>query len=56
MRDVADIRFGVKDTSQMVSHFSKDAALGAQAVTIALFQDAEVENLSLNEQLNDQIA
>ena len=39
----------------MVGHFSKDAALGAQAVTIALYQDLTVLNIALSEQLNDQI-
>ena len=55
VRDIADIRYRVKDTSQMVGHFSKDAALGSQAVTIALYQDLAVQNIALSEQLNDQI-
>lgn len=56
VRDVANVRFDVKDTSQMVSHYSKEAALGAQAVTIALYQDMDTQNASLNERLNTQIA
>jgi len=56
VRDVADVRFGVKDTSQMVVHFSKEAALGAQAVTIALYQNSAVQSTSLNGRLSDQIA
>ncbi|MGE4594579.1 MAG: efflux RND transporter permease subunit [Gammaproteobacteria bacterium] len=56
VRDVASVRFDVKNTSQMVSHFSKETALGAQAVTIALYQDLGVERASLNERLKAQIA
>ncbi|MGE4570646.1 MAG: efflux RND transporter permease subunit, partial [Gammaproteobacteria bacterium] len=56
VRDVASVRFGVKDTSQMVSHYSKEVTpLGAQAVTIALYQDSGVQEVSLNEHLNAQI-
>jgi len=56
VRDVASVRFGVKDTSQMVSHYSKEAVLGAQAVTIALYQDLSAQDASLNKRLNTQIA
>ena len=56
VRDVATVRFGVKDTSQMVSYYSKEIApLGAQAVTIALYQDLGTQSASLNERLNAQI-
>jgi len=57
VRDVASVRFGVKDTSQMASYYSKVVApLGAQAVTIALYQDSGAHGASLNERLNAQIA
>ncbi len=57
VRDVASVRFGVKDTSQMAGYFSKEVApLGAQAVTIALYQDSGAQGVLLNEHLNAQIA
>ena len=56
VRDVANVRFGVKDTSQMVSYFSNEEALGTQAVTIALYQNPSTQSPLLNARLKSQIA